>query len=111
MQNKKDRGMIKWRPFASLPEHMELIEEKNKKREVVKRVRLSNDKLAEIDEIVKKSIENSTNLVLILYQNEKQIKKEGIVLGFDFENKLLLLNVNGRKERIKTYNIIDAFEK
>ena len=111
MQSKKDRGMIKWRPFASLPEHMELIEEKNKKREVVKRVRLSNDKLAEIDEIVKKSIENSTNLVLILYQNEKQIKKEGIVLGFDFENKLLLLNVNGRKERIKTYNIIDAFEK
>ena len=110
MPNSKDRGMIKWRPFASLPEHMELIEKKNNNRKRMPKPRKSNDKLEEMNELVEKSIENSTKLVLILYQNDKNLKREVIPLSFDYENKLLIVKENNKKSRIKINDIIDIYE-
>ena len=66
MQNsKKDRGMIKWQPFASLPEHMEYVE-KIVKSKKIKKVKISNDKLQEMNVILENSLKNSTKIVLIL---------------------------------------------
>ena len=110
MPNSKDRGMIKWRPFASLPEHMELIEKKNNNRKMMPKPRKSNDKLEVMNELVEKSIENSTKLVLILYQNDKKLKREVIPLSFDYENKLLIVKENNKKSRIKINDIIDIYE-
>ena len=110
MPNSKDRGMIKWRPFASLPEHMELIEKKNNNRKMMPKPRKSNDKLEEMNELVEKSLENSTKLVLILYQNDKKLKREVIPLSFDYENKLLIVKENNKKSRIKINDIIDIYE-
>ena len=110
MPNSKDRGMIKWRPFASLPEHMELIEKKNNNRKMMPKPRKSNDKLEEMNELVEKSIGNSTKLVLILYQNDKKLKREVIPLSFDYENKLLIVKENNKKSRIKINDIIDIYE-
>ena len=110
MPNSKDRGMIKWRPFASLPEHMELIEKKNNNRKMMPKPRKSNDKLEEMNELVEKTIENSTKLVLILYQNDENIKKEAIPISFDPENKLLIVKENNKKLRIKISDIIDIYE-
>ena len=110
MPNSKDRGMIKWRPFASLPEHMELIEKKNNNRKMMPKPRKSNDKLEEMNELVEKSIENSSNLVLILYQSDKKLKREVIPLSFDYENKLLIVKENNKKSRIKINDIIDIYE-
>ena len=110
MPNSKDRGMIKWRPFASLPEHMELIEKKNNNRKMMPKPRKSNDKLEEMNELVEKSIENSTKLVLILYLNDIKLKREVIPLSFDYENKLLIVKENNKKSRIKINDIIDIYE-
>lgn len=111
MQNKKkDRGMIKWQPFASLPEHMEYIDKMIKNKKVVKN-RISNDKLEEINDLVEKSIKNSTNLVLIVYKNDGYIKKNGIPKYYDeINHELIILNDNKRKERIKIKDIVDAVE-
>lgn len=111
MQNKnKDRGMIKWQPFASLPEHMEHIN-KLISRNVSKKKKISSDKLQEMDELVKKSIINGTKLVLILYKKSGYCEKIGIPINYDDENKtLIIINENNKKERISIINIEDVKE-
>ena len=111
MQNKKkDRGMIKWQPFASLPEHMEYINKIVTSKKLNK-IKLSNDKLIEMNKIVENSIKNSTKLVLILYKSNELIEKIGICLSFDDINKRLIIrNENDKKESIKIREIIDVKE-
>ena len=108
--NKKDRGMIKWRPFSSLPEHMEMIEKRINSKQI-KKAQISNDKLEEINEIVGKSIKNSTKLVLKLYKRGNYSLIEGIPLEFDFENKLLKLKIDKTKKYISIFEIVDVYEK
>lgn len=109
--NNKDRGMIKWRPFASLPEHMELIEQKNKTRKKSIKRRISGDKFEEMQFLVENSMKNSTNLVLKLYKNGEIFDFEGIAYSFDCENNQLIFKVNNKKERIYIRDIIDVYEK
>lgn len=109
MQNKKDRGMIKWRPFASLPEHIEYLEELQKNKNKKEKAKISNDKLTEINNLVEKCIINSTKLVLKLYKNGTFIQKICRPITFDFENRcLIIINTNNKKERISVVEIIDA---
>ena len=111
MQNeKKDRGMIKWQPFASLPEHMEQLNKIVTKKKISKK-KISSDKLNEMNRIVEKSMINSTKIVLILYKNNEFTQKIGIPLYFDNENKMLIImNHNSKKERNKIIDIVDVME-
>lgn len=111
MQNKKkDRGMIKWQPFASLPEHMENINKMLCSNKIRKK-KLSYDKMNEMNEIVEKSIKNSTKLVLILCKNNEIINKVGVCLSFDDVNKMIIIkNEDNKKERIKIIDILDIKE-
>lgn len=113
MQNKKnaDRGMIKWRPFASLPEHMELVEKKLNAKNKQKKIINSYDKLVIMNEIVENSIKNSTKIVLKLYKNGEYLFKDCIAISFDFENKVLIVKNGTRKEYIKIIDIVDVYEK
>lgn len=50
------RGMIKWAPFATMPEQFENVRKLQENQEKIERPELSDDRLDEIDRTLKKAL-------------------------------------------------------
>ena len=62
----KQRGMVKWQPFASLPEHANYINELVYKINKIERPLLSEDQLNELNKKLFVYFENKESLFKIL---------------------------------------------
>lgn len=100
----KDRGIIKWAPFDALAGLNEmvagLINKKGKRDKPI----LSEDKLSELDLILKDAIKDN-NEIMIDYYLEGYIKTTyGVIKKIDEIEKLIQLNTN---EKLNINDIVD----
>lgn len=100
----KDRGIIKWAPFDALAGLNEmvnnLINKKGKKDKPI----LSEDKLSELDLILKEAIGNN-NKIMIDYYLDGYIKTTyGLIKRIDEIEKLIQLDTN---EKLSVNDIVD----
>src|SRR5690554_5517556 len=100
----KDRGIIKWAPFDALAGLNEmvnnLINKKGKKDKPI----LSEDKLSELDLILKEAI-NNNNEIMIDYYLDGYIKTTyGLIKRIDEIEKLIQLDTN---EKLSVNDIVD----
>lgn len=104
----RDRGMVKWAPYKSLPEQEEFLTELDKNEKKVNKPTLMDDKLNELDDILSKI--DSKKEVSIIYYEEGIIKKidtfikkvDEITLEIKLKNKKSV-----KLENVLDINIID----
>lgn len=90
----RDRGMVKWAPFKSLPEQEEYLLSMEEKEDVVERPELSEDALDELDRTVTNLLKG--NVVVVSYYDDFHIKDfEGVVDQVDELHRRLLFE-NGK---------------
>ncbi|MFB9860957.1 YolD-like family protein [Salinicoccus siamensis] len=63
----KGRGMIKWAPFATMPEQFERVDAMIEAQSKISRPELSDDRLAEMDHTMKKAIHEKRNVRIEYY--------------------------------------------
>jgi len=86
-----NRGMKKWMPFASLPEHNDYINRMMKNREKKDRPELSEYQKAEINEVL--STLTKGDFVEIAYYDNGDIRTEKAeFIKLDLYNKCVFLN-------------------
>lgn len=99
----RDRGMVKWAPYKSLPEQEEFLNELDKEEKKVKKPFLMEDKLEELNELLSKLDLNQ--MVLIIYYEDGEIKKMNTYIKKidDFNHEIKLKN----RKSIKLEDILD----
>lgn len=86
----RDRGMVKWAPYKSLPEQEDYLEKMEKEKNKVDKPLLSDDELIELD--TKLSTYNRGNPISIEYYDNGFIKTVDDYLDYiDTINKRIVL--------------------
>jgi len=97
-----DRGMKKWAPYKSLPEHDPKIIEMEKNRQYIERPQISSDKAEEINEIL---TNYHGQLLHVKYYKMGKIKEADLtIVKIDINNKLIRFN---DEVRIDFIDILD----
>lgn len=103
----KQRTMVKWQPFATLPEQANyinrLIHEMNKIEKPV----LSEDQLSELNEKLFVCFENK-ELIQMDYFHEGYIYLvEGIIIKIDSYKQTIIVENNHKRDKFSIINIMD----
>lgn len=90
----KDRGLVKWAPFKSVPwDGYKKIYEDDRK---IKRPTLDEDELEIINYRLTESLESNSTLIFSLYKDGFIINKTGIVSKIDsYQRKIHIKDVDG----------------
>lgn len=100
----KDRGIIKWMPFDALSGYQKLINKLVLKEEKIKRPILMEDKLNELDYILKEAINFNLEIEVKYYENGFIKTSVGTINNIDIINKKVTIS-NSLELYVK--NILD----
>ena len=103
----KERGMVKWQPFASLPEQGDYINKLIYKMNKIERPILSEDKLNELNQTLFRCYENKEMIRLEYYFDGYIYIVEGIIVKIDTIKKNIIMENNNKREKFSVVNIID----
>lgn len=86
----RDRGMVKWAPYKSLPEQEDYLEMMEKEKNKTDAPILSEEELEELDRTLS-SLKKGDRIVLDYYQNGYESFAEGQFHFFDIVHKAVRL--------------------
>lgn len=103
----KQRGMVKWQPFASLPEQANYINKLMYELNKVGRPILSEDQLQELNEKLFTYYENEEQIKINYYYDGYIYLVEGIIIKVDKIRKMILIENNGKKDKFSIESIVE----
>ncbi len=103
----KQRGMVKWQPFASLPEQSEYINKLIYEMNQIERPSLSDDQLTELNETLFSCFENKEKVSLHYYYDGYIYLVEGIIIKIDSIKKLLVIENNNKRDKFSLASIVN----
>ncbi|QVK18084.1 YolD-like family protein [Mycoplasmatota bacterium] len=103
----KQRGMVKWQPFASLPEQAEYINKLIYEMNKVPRPILSDDQLDELNERLYRYFENKEMVSLHYYHDGYIYLVEGIIDKIDIIKKTIIIDNNHKKDKFSIASIVN----
>ncbi|MED1115063.1 YolD-like family protein [Bacillus paramycoides] len=105
----KGRGMVKWQPFASMPEQFVDIREIIKENTKVPRPVLTQDAQERIENQLLTSLLVEEEIMITYYENGYVLTSYMTVVDIDpLEKKVIFTDAFRHKNTIKFLNIIDV---
>lgn len=103
MNNKSDRGMIKWMPYQSLTEQAVCLSKMRKARNRVEKPQISSDKAEEINEVL--CSYKGEEVSLRFYKDGYIYEEKGVITMIDAYSKTIRIN---RKD-VPFRNVLDLY--
>ncbi|MDF2699671.1 MAG: YolD-like family protein [Haloplasmataceae bacterium] len=103
----KSRGMVKWQPFASLPEQANYINKLMYEMNKVSRPMLSEDQLVDLNEKLFKFFENKEMVNIHYYHDGYVYLVEGIIEKVDAIKQLIFVTCNGKRDKFSIASIVN----
>lgn len=108
MQNKNDRGMIKWQPFAALKEHEEAIKKLTAERKKINKPTLSADQLEQLNILISEAYIKKKKLELKIFKYGNFELISGTIERINDITRIMTIHTNTSFIKIKWDSIIDA---
>ncbi|MEO2224610.1 YolD-like family protein [Priestia megaterium] len=107
MQN---RGMKKWRPFATMPEQYRGLQEMIKKQAEVSQPFLTEDQMEQINFILIEALHTNKQVYLTYYKRGQCITETGFIQFIDSQRKLIVFidDAFGLKNKMRLNVLIDV---
>lgn len=102
----KGRGMIKWMPFATMPEQFQNIQEQIEQQNKIERPELSDDRLEELNRTLQEAI-HSTRLVLVEFYHDGYIHQLTMSVEQIDQWGLLIIGINQDNQQMCFVSMID----
>jgi hypothetical protein len=103
-----DRGNIKWTTMM-LPEHRQLLIKLKEAQQNVTMRNLTEDKLSEIDEVIKQSLVQGEEITVTYYHRKRYYMVTGILEGYDpLQKQIIVKGRANERKKIDCNQIIDA---
>ena len=103
----KERKMVKWQPFASLPEQANYIHKVLYEMGKTNRPQLSEDQFQELNERVYHYYENKDLICLCYFYDGYIYEVIGTIIKIDLMKQLLIIENKGKRDKFSIYNIVD----
>ena len=103
----KQRGMVKWQPFASLPEQASYINKLLYEINKMDRPILSEDQLNELNEKLFEYFENKELIKLSYYHDGYLYLVEGVITKIDPIRQLLIIENNTKRDKFSIASIVE----
>ncbi len=103
----KQRGMVKWQPFASLPEQANYINKLMYEMNRIERPILSDDQLNELNITLYESYENKEIISLEYFYDGYIYLVEGIIVKIDSVKKTLIIENNNKRDKFSIASIVN----
>lgn len=103
----KQRGMVKWQPFASLPEQANYINNLIYKMNKIERPILSEDQLNELNEKLFVCFENKETICLEYFYDGYIYLVEGIIIKINPIKKTIIIENNNKRDQFSISSIVD----
>ncbi len=103
----KQRKMVKWQPFASLPEQANYINQLVYDMNKIDRPILSEDQLDELNEKLFRYFENKEMVALEYYHDGYIYLVEGIIIKIEPLKQLIIVENNGKREKFSIASIVN----
>lgn len=103
----KKRGMVKWQPFASLPEQANYINQLVYDMNKVERPILSEDQLNELNEKLFRYFENKEMISLEYYHDGYIYLVEGVIIKIEPIKQLIMIENNGKRAKFSIASIVN----
>lgn len=105
------RGMVKWQPFASLPEQANYINKLIYEMNKIERPILSEDQLNELNETLFRAFENKEQIALEYFHDGYIYLVEGIIIKIDPIKKSLIVENNNKRDKFSIASIVNIVLK
>jgi hypothetical protein len=105
----KDRGLIKWAPFQSLPEQWQMLKKNYEDDNKVSMPLLDDSELQQINNCIMQSLESQNPILLRLYDSGYLQELNGIISKVDPYTKIIKIqDKSGSIKNIRFYQIVGA---
>ncbi|HEY8364163.1 MAG TPA: YolD-like family protein [Haloplasmataceae bacterium] len=105
------RGMVKWQPFASLPEQANYINRLIYEMNKIERPILSEDQLNELNEKLYRYYENKEMVSLEYFYDGYVYLVEGIIVKIDPIKKMIIMENNSKRDKFSIASIVNIVLK
>ena len=86
----RGRGMIKWAPFATMPEQFEAVADMIDSQTKISRPELSDDRLEDMDRVLKKAMNDKRNIKLEYYYDGRRFQVKLKIIKVDIWSMVLI---------------------
>lgn len=94
------RGMIKWAPFATMPEQFENVRKLQEDQMKIKRPELSNDRLDEIDRTLKNALAFKRQVQIEYYYDGRRFSVRLKIISVDIWSMIVVGQKNDDEEMV-----------
>ena len=94
------RGMIKWAPFATMPEQFENVRKLQEDQVKIERPELSDDRLDEIDRTLKKALALKRQVRIEYYYDGHRFSVRLKIISVDIWSMIVVGQKNGDEEMV-----------
>jgi hypothetical protein len=102
----KQRGMVKWQPFASLPEQAGYIQSLLYDLNKMEKPQLSEDQLEELNRKLHAFYQNKEWIKMSYFYDGYVYIVEGIIHKIDVINQSIIIEHNGKTNRFGLLSIV-----
>lgn len=103
----KQRGMVKWQPFASLPEQAGYIQQVLYDLNKIEKPLLSEDQLLELNRLVYEAYESRAWIKLAYFYDGYIYLVEGVIIKIELDKQTIVVEHHQSKSRFAIKSIID----
>jgi len=94
------RGMIKWAPFATMPEQFENVRKLQEDQVKIERPELSDDRLDEIDRTLKKALALKRQVRIEYYYDDHRFSVRLKIISVDIWSMIVVGQKNDDEEMV-----------
>lgn len=99
--------MVKWQPFASLPEHANYIRKVIYEMNKIERPVLSEDQLNELNEKLYRYSQTKEPVSMTYYHDGYIYEVEGVIVKIELLTKMIIIENNSKRDKFSIENILD----
>jgi YolD-like protein len=103
----KQRGMVKWQPFASLPEQAGYIQSLLYDLNKIEKPQLSDDQLEELNRKLNEFFQNKEWIKMSYFYDGYVYLVEGVIQKVDVINQSIMIENRGKTNRFGLLSIVD----
>lgn len=105
----RDRGMTKWKPFASIPEQHIGLKRVLNQLDMVEKPLLSSEQVKNIDNVLKEALHYEKTVYITYYAQGKCVKEKVLIKQVDtIQNLLFFVEQKcNQKKYISLHNLIN----
>lgn len=107
VEKMKQRTMVKWQPFASLPEQANYINKLIHEMNRIEKPNLSEDQFIELNEKLFIGFENKEFIQIHYFYDGYIYLVEGIVSKVDLIKQMIVVENNQKRDKFSIKNIVD----